>query len=363
MRRLQIFAIHLVAAFFIGSCSFSDSSIKPSRKDITQAVYASGKIFPLNHVKISAKGNGYVSKILVKAGDDVMPGTPLIIISAPNSDVNVNIAEANLRLSEANNTDNKNELNAALQDIQSAYTKYQLDSTNYERYRNLWNENITTKQTVDQAKTQAQLSFQNYKKLESVYSSLKARLATDATLAKQQLLMQQNIKGDYIITAPFKGTIYDIPVKEGQLLTTGTTSIDFGETGKFEAELDVDETDLGMISLNQPILISSDAYPSVPIYSSVREILPGVNQTNKTATVKTDIASDTLKFYSGMSIEANIIVSKKSNALVIPIDYLASDNTVTTKEKKKVPVKTGVRAMDYVEILSGIDENTELIKP
>ena len=98
--------------------------------------------------------------------------------------------------------------------------------------------------------------------------------------------MQQNIKGDYIITAPFKGTIYDIPVKEGQLLTTGTTSIDFGETGKFEAELDVDETDLGMISLNQPILISSDAYPSVPIYSSVREILPGVNQTNKTATVK-----------------------------------------------------------------------------
>ena len=53
--------------------------------------------------------------------------------------------------------------------------------------------------------------------------------------------MQQNIKGDYIITAPFKGTIYDIPVKEGQLLTTGTTSIDFGETGKFEAELDVDE--------------------------------------------------------------------------------------------------------------------------
>ena len=36
-----------------------------------------------------------------------------------------------------------------------------------------------------------------------------------------------------------------------------------------------------------------------------------------------------------MSIEANIIVSKKSNALVIPIDYLASDNTVTTKREKE----------------------------
>lgn len=363
MRRFQILAIPLMVTFFICSCNFSEAPIRPARKDIVQVVYASGKIFPLNHVKIAAKGSGYVSEILVKAGDDVMPGTPLIVLSAPNSDVSVNIAETNLQLSQANNAADRNQLNAALQDIQSAYSKYQLDSTNYERYKNLWSENITTKQTVDQAKTQMELSFQNYRKSESVYSSLKTKLETDVTLARQQLAVQQNNKSDYIITAPFKGRIYDIAVKEGQLLTTGTSAMDFGEAGQFETELDVDETDIGMISVNQPILMSSDAYPGVPIHTVVREILPGVNQTNKTATIKANIANDSLKFYSGMSAEANIIVSRKSNALVIPIDYLNADNTVTTKDKKKVQVKPGIRDMDYVEILSGIDENTELIKP
>lgn len=345
------------------ACNTGGSAIQPVHKDLVQAIYASGKIFPYNHVFIAAKVNGYASKVLVKTGDVVKAGTPLVLLSAPGSDVNIDIAQTNLQLSQANNADNMNQLNAALQDIQSAYAKYQLDSTSYERYKNLWNENITTRQSVDQAKTQADLAWQNYLKAKSVYSNLKTKLSTDVSLAEQQLALQKISKSDYVITAPYDGKVYDVPVKEGQLVTAGTVAIEFGDPVKFEAELDVDETDIGMLQISQRVLLSMDAYPEQPVYTVIREILPGVSQGTRTTTVKADMPADSLRLFSGMSTEANIIVSTKKNVLVIPVEYLASDNTVLTAEGKKLPVKTGIRDMEHVEIISGIDTTTQLKKP
>jgi len=363
MKYSYIATLSIFVLLFFCGCNAGDASLKPVRKDLVQAVYASGKIFPYNHVRIAAKVNGYASRILVKTGDVVKAGTPLLILSAPGNDVSISIAETNLQLSEANNNDNRNQLNAAMQDIQSAYVKYQLDSTNYERYKSLWSENITTRLSVDQARTQSDLSWQNYLRSKSIYNNLKTRLSTDVTLAKQQLALQQISKSDYVIAAPYDGRVYDLIVKEGQLITAGTQAVDFGDVNRFEAELDVDETDIGLLQLNQQVLLSMDAYPENPVCTVVREIMPGITQSTKTTIVKADMPADSLKLFSGMSTEANIIISIKKNVLVIPVDYLGADNTVLTKDKKKIAVKPGIRDMDNVEIISGIDEHTEIIKP
>jgi len=348
---------------FLCACGNHQNAIHPARKNITQVIYASGKIYPNNHVHIAAKVNGYISRLLVKTGDLVKAGTPLLILSAPNSDVNINIAKTNLQLSEVNNLANANQLDAAQQDIQSAYTKYRLDSLNYERYKNLWKENITTHACLDQAKTQADISIQAYKKAISTYDNLKLKLAADLSLAQKQLQLQQNNKSDYIITAPFAGKVYNVDVKEGQLVTLGTAVVDFGEAKNFEAELDVDETDIGVLHIGQQVILSSDAYANHPVNTTVREIEPSVVQGSKTTTVKVDV-KDSLQLYSGMSVEANIIITQKQQVLTIPSDYLMADNTVLLKkDKQKIPVQTGIRDTKYVEIISGLTEASEIIKP
>jgi HlyD family secretion protein len=65
------------------------------------------------------------------------------------------------------------------------------------------------------------------------------------------------------------------------------------------------------------------------------------------------------------SVEANIITGKKNNALLIPRAALLSDDSVKVSngEPKMVFVKTGIRTLEDVEILSGIDENTVLVIP
>jgi multidrug efflux pump subunit AcrA (membrane-fusion protein) len=361
---MRCFITFLITAFVFSSCGLRSDSITPVKKDLIQVVYASGKIYPLNHVRIAAKVNGYIKNILVKEGDLVKGGQPLIILQAPNNDVNIDIAKTNLQLSEKFNRTDVNQLNAALQDIQSAYTKYKLDSLNYKRYEDLWKNDITAKINFDQAKTQAEVSYQSYKKAISNYDNLKTKLSSDVDVAKRQLEFQRNNKTDYIITAPSDGRIYNVAVKEGQLLTTTILAIDFGDASHFEAELDVDETDIGMVQLQQSILLSTDAYPNNPFRTVVRDILPSVVAGNKTTTVKANVVSDSLNLYYGMSVEANIIAEKKQNVLAIPVEYLAADNTVLIKkDKKKVAVKVGIRDSQFVEIISGIDEHTELIKP
>ena len=66
--------------------------------------------------------------------------------------------------------------------------------------------------------------------------------------------------------------------------------------------------------------------------------------------------------YPGLAGEANIIIAEKENALTIPISYLFDENKVMTTGGI-VHVVVGLRNLGQVEILEGITENTELIKP
>lgn len=345
------------------ACIDKSTITHPIRKDLVQAVYASGKIFPLNHVRIAAKTTGYVKRILVKSGDVVKAGSPLVLLSNPNSDVNIDIARSNLALSELNNQPDRNQLNAAMQEIRSAYSRYQLDSLNYQRYKNLWEKQITSRVNLDAAKTQSEVSYQSYEKAIDNYNALRTRSNTEVALARKQLQLQSNNKSDFVITAPMTGRVYDVPVKEGQLLTIGSQAVDFGDSTLFEAELDVDESDIGLVKTGQRVILNAEAYDHQPITSTVREIEPSVIQGNKTTRVKTSVPPTGLTLFSGMTVEANIIIREKKNVLVIPAEFLNADNTVTLRSgKKRVPVKTGIRDVQYVEIESGIDETAEIVR-
>ncbi len=66
--------------------------------------------------------------------------------------------------------------------------------------------------------------------------------------------------------------------------------------------------------------------------------------------------------YAGLAGEANVVLASKDHVLTIPLEYLKNDNYVTT-EKGEVPVVTGLRNLEFVEIIDGIDTSTVLIKP
>ncbi|MEI6489934.1 MAG: efflux RND transporter periplasmic adaptor subunit [Bacteroidota bacterium] len=359
-----------IALFFsviilFSACKKSADTTKPVRKDITQAIYASGKIFPLNDYKVFTKLPGYVEKINVHIGDTVKVGQPLMTIKSEVSELNVNTAKNLLDLAQKNANENSAYLTALKQDVATAKSKYELDSINYNRYVSLMKDNATSRLSSDQAKTQFDVSKQNYLKAVSSLSSTRDKIRVELENAQIQYDAQKSNRNDYTITSAVNGRVYDILPKEGELVNTQIMVMEIGDVSHFEVELSVDETDVSLLKYNQQIVYVIDAYKDAVFKGNLVESYPRINQSNKTSKVMATITLDAgTKIFSGMSVEANIIVAEKKNSMVIPREFLAEGNKVKKKGSEELTVITkGAEDLEFVEVLSGIDETTEIVKP
>src|SRR5258708_7533712 len=86
----------------VSSCKKGKDVTTPIRKDLTQAVYASGKLYPVNDYRVYSKLPGYIEKIHVHVGDSVKLGEPLMTIKSEISELNVNSAKNLLDLARKN---------------------------------------------------------------------------------------------------------------------------------------------------------------------------------------------------------------------------------------------------------------------
>jgi multidrug efflux pump subunit AcrA (membrane-fusion protein) len=172
-------------------------------------------------------------------------------------------------------------------------------------------------------------------------------------------------KNDYTITSAVNGKVYDIVPKEGELVNTQLLLMEIGDGSQYEIELSIDETDVSLIQKNQDIVYSIDAYKDLVFKGKVVEAYPRINQSNKTSKVIASIVLDAkTMIYSGMSVEANIIIAEKKNVLVIPREFLVDGNKVKKKGSEELlQITKGASDLEFIEVLSGIDESTEIEKP
>ena len=125
--------------------------------------------------------------------------------------------------------------------------------------------------------------------------------------------------------------------------------------------MDIDEVDISKINLKDTIIIHLEAYPDESFLAELSFIAAKKNQKTQTFKAESIFIDGPEKLFNGLSGEANIIVSKKKQALVIPTEYLIDSDKVLT-ENGELKVKTGFKNMEMVEILSGIDTSTILIR-
>ena len=351
--------------FIFSSCGKNNNTTAPIHRDITQAVYASGKIYPVNDYKVYTKLPGYVEKIHVHVGDSVKIGDALITIRSEVSEKNVEMAKNQFDLAQKNISENSSILAALKQDVASTKSKYELDSANYNRFLNLSKENATSKIQLDQSKTQFEISKQLFLKASSNYTGTHDRLKTEFENAKLQYEAQKSNQSDFVISSVVNGKVYDIVPKEGELVSNMFMLMEVGDGNKFEVELSVDETDISLIQKNQEIVYTIDAYKDKIFKGKVVEAYPRINQLNKTSKVVSSIElTNSITVFSGMSVEANIIITEKNGALVIPREFLyGGDKVIRKSENDTVKIQNGAEDLEFVEIVSGITEQTEIIKP
>jgi HlyD family secretion protein len=94
----------------------------------------------------------------------------------------------------------------------------------------------------------------------------------------------------------------------------------------------------------------------------ITRIYPNLDPRTQSFLVEASFDKQPASLYPGMSAEVSIVIQEAKNTLVIPLSYLTEKNTVFTVDGEK-QVTVGLKGLDKVQILKGLDSSSELVLP
>ena len=161
-------------------------------------------------------------------------------------------------------------------------------------------------------------------------------------------------------------------VKQGDALTSGTSLCVLYDLSYLEMSINVDELEIGSLSVGQKVQITADAVADKNYVGTVTRVSMKGNSSGGTTTYPVTIRIDSIDgLRPGMNANAEIVVAESTSALCVPNAAIVRGGYVlVTKDSPSaanadpemeapdgyvyVDVKTGVSDDDYTEILDGI---------
>jgi multidrug efflux pump subunit AcrA (membrane-fusion protein) len=337
-------------------------SIKPALTDITESVYASVRLKPKHSYFPQPTRSGIIKEIFVEAGDSVTSGQLLVRISA-SADAKNTLTNAEVAFKEAEENyqgDNNLLLNMDLE-LNSLKDQLVKDSLNYHRQKKLWDQQIGKKSDLERY----ELTFENTKNQYAILQKKRAQtllnLENQYTKTRSKLNAERSQMEEFTLRSNLSGIVFAIFKQEGELINSQEQFAEIGSANNFVIEMDIDE-DITKIEIGDTVAITLNAYANEVFLAQVTKVLPKKDETTQTFRVESSFLQPPPKLYNGLSGEASIIVDQRKNTMVIPSEYLGQGNKVLTEQGEK-NVTIGVRNMDFVEILSGLDTSSLLLIP
>jgi len=351
----------LFAVIIFSSCQSKKDTIKPIIQPITESVYASGLIESKNQYQVFSTVSGIVDEVFVDEGVAVEIGSPILFIV---NDVQQLMA-ANSKLTEEFNAlhVNSGKIDEARSMLALAKSQMKTDSSMLERQRRLWSKNIGTKIALEQKELAYTSSKANYESAKERLEELQRQLKYLAKQAENNLLISNKTTGDYLVKSKVRGKVYQLNLAKGEIVSPQIPIAIIGDDENYLLKMQIDENDITAIKVGMSVLVALNSYPDSVFNAKVSKIYPIMNLQSKTFTIEAEFVQAPHILYPNISFEANVVISTKNNALLIPRNYLLHDSLVVNKSGKQIPVKTGLKDYQMVEILSGIDKDEELILP
>lgn len=362
---------------------------KGENRDIIEIITANGKIQPETEVKISPDVSGEIVELKIKEGDVVQKGDFLLKIKPDNYISFKNRAEATLNSTKARLTQAEAQLEQA--------------SLEFERKKKLWDQRAISEAEYEQAMT----SFNSAKaeKQAAEYSVASA----EASLREAE----ENLRRTSIY-APMSGTISMLLIELGERvvgteLMSGTELMRIADLDRMEVEVEVNENDIVRVHYMDTALVEVDAYLGRKFKGVVTEIpvsaatagmsTDQVTNFNVKILLLPDSYQDLIAennpnpFRPGMSATADIQTSRKNDVFTVPIQAVTTrpdtakqedfpmeegenndEEEVSNRQEEMVVafvaksdtaimkvVETGIQDDRYIEIISGLEPDDEVI--
>lgn len=362
----RLILVLLGAYLFMTSCGKKRDSVFPVEKSLTQAVYASGFLTPENEYLVYAQSDGIVTDIFHREGDVLSAGESLLKIRSLVQDAKARGARATLQLAQLNAGFDSPVITEAQSQCQSVRNRFLLDSLNFMRFSNLKRENSISQIEYERAELQYKNSRNELKASLAKLERLKLQVMADREQAAAINTGVEDELGNTIVKAESAGVVYQILKEKGEAVRRGEVVARVGSRSRVYLKLQVDEADYPLVKVGQKVLFSAEVYGKNIHEAVVSKIYSFISKSEQSFRLDALPVDSSLPVLSGGAAEANIIIGTHPKAMVIPGSFLMPGDSIwVMRENKemKIHVNTGMRDIEFVEVLSGLDLNTAVYKP
>jgi multidrug efflux pump subunit AcrA (membrane-fusion protein) len=362
MKNTKKSIILLAAISLLSSCGKKFQETNPIRKDVTETVFASGNLEANQTYQLVAQSDGYLVELNFKENDVVNKGQVLAVIDNKQNEINKESANALYNIAQQNLKSGAPQLAQANIVIDNAKQKLDFDEQQAKRLKKLWESNSISKVDYETAELKFQTSKADYSKALENYNLNKQQAEQQLVINNAQKNANAVLLGFNQIKAVYTGKVYQRFKEKGDFVRKGDIIATIGDANMLYAKVSIDESSIFQVKVGQEAVIQLNINKEKTYKGKVAEILPAFNEQTQSFICKIHFI-DPLDFnIINTQLQVNIITGTSKDALLIPRNYLQYGNLVTIKgEKDPIKIETKFISSEWVQVLSGLDENTTII--
>ena len=346
---VAVVVIGLVLFFAIDGSAKKDDNYKThevTKGSIIDKALAVGKIEPKLEISVKSKIPGIVRRVFVEVGDRVKIGDPLMDVAPDPTPIEFAEAKRQVQIYQVGYDDAKREM---------------------DRAKSMLEKNLGT--------------TQDYESRMAAYdeADLRLKLATEKlALIESGNTTIADLKVDNIIKSPISGTVLSRLVEEGDPVVPltsyqeGTELLTLAKMDDLVFRGNVDEIDVGKLFVGMEAEIEIGAISGDKLIGVLKEISPKAHKEEGSTLFEVEITikemgSSVLR--AGYSANADIIITKKEEIILIPERLLTMEDSVASVEVEDslgvvttVEVETGLSDGMNIEIAEGLAEGDLLVE-
>lgn len=270
-------------------------------------VTATGTLQPIDKVTVGAEVSGRLDEIYVDFNDRVTKGQIIARINTDELKARAVQARASVSQAEANLAKAENDLRRAT--------------------------SLRSKGFASQSVYDAALASRNA--LRATLNTARAQAdQTEANLAKAA------------IRSPIDGIVLDRKIERGQTVTAGFQTPELfviaSDLKKLELTIDIDEADIGEVTVGQQATFTVDAYPAVTFNAKVVELRNAARTIQNVVTYQgvLSVENDKGLLKPGMTATADITVKVAENVMSVPNGALRFTPEPPPEQQGMIPQAT-----------------------
>lgn len=310
------------------------------RGDITEITNMTAVVEAKDRVSVIPKLGGRVERVAVSVGDRVVKGQILIQLEQKELLVQLKQAEAGLALAQAG----KGSVMARLDDARA----------NLERMEKLYTEGAISKQQLEQARLQYQLSDP-----ETVNAQIKQAQA-GVDMIRTQL-------ENTVISAPITGVVTAVNVSTGEMAGPSMPVAVIMNLDEVEISVGVVEQYINNVKVGDKVDVRISAVRDEPFTGTIKTVAPAADQMTKTFPVTIILQNENHEIKAGMFAEVALATRTKQGVVVVPMVAVIDQGSrqaifvVENNEAVSRKVELGINDGQSVEVISGIEVGDAVI--